>query len=298
MIVFEVGARDGLQNEHKEVTLDQKVKLVKGLLAAGVKHMELGAFVRPDRVPKMADSDLVFQALKNEKSASFYALVPNEKGLERAIAAGVKNIAVFTAASEGFAKANIGMSVAESLEEFGRVIKQAKKNKMRVRGYVSTAFGCPFDGAVKPKAALSVTEALLDLGVYEVSIGDTIGVAHPKAVEAVIKPALKNFGRRRIAGHFHDTRGTALANALKAIELGCPTIDASAGGLGGCPFAPGATGNLATEDLVYMLDGMGIKAGIDLDRLCEVSLAFHREIGRGLTSRYLQAYASQQSKKP
>ena len=185
------------------------------------------------------------------------------------------------------------MTIAESLAEFGRVIALAKKHKIKVRGYVSTAFGCPFDGEVKPKQVLKVTEALLDLGVNQVSIGDTIGVAHPKSVEAVMKPAIQKFGAKNVAGHFHDTRGTALANALRAIELGCNTLDSSIGGLGGCPFAPGATGNLATEDLVFMLHGMGMKTGIDLDHLCKISWDFQREVGRQISSRYLQAFISQ-----
>jgi hydroxymethylglutaryl-CoA lyase len=204
----------------------------------------------------------------------------------------VKQIAVFTAATESFAKANIGMSIGDSLKEFAQVVREAKKAKIQVRGYVSTAFGCPFEGKVAPKKALKVVEALADLGVSQVSIGDTIGVATPKDIDLVMKPALKLLGSKKVAGHFHDTRGTALANALRSIELGVRTLDSSAGGLGGCPFAPGATGNLATEDLVYMLDGMGEKTGIDLAKLCATSLELSRKMKRPISSRYLQAYAA------
>jgi hydroxymethylglutaryl-CoA lyase len=295
--IFEVGVRDGLQNESRAVRLDDKLRLVKGLLAAGVKRLELGAFVRQDLVPQMADTDRVYAAVRSGElklgKAKAFALVPNLKGLERAIASGAKGIAVFTAATESFAKRNIGMSIGESLEVFADVVAEAKRAKIEVRGYVSTAFGCPFEGKVAPKKAIAVVEKLARLGIPEISVGDTIGVATPKGVVDVLGPLVKRIGRKiRIAGHFHDTRGTALANALAAMEVGVKILDASAGGLGGCPFAPGATGNLATEDLVYMLDGMGIRTGIDLEKLSETSLSFSRTLGRSLSSRYLQAYAS------
>jgi hydroxymethylglutaryl-CoA lyase len=295
--VFEVGPRDGLQNEARPVGLADKLGLVRGLIGAGVRELELGAFVRPDRVPQMADTDAVFQAIRRGKlrlgpGVHAWSLVPNRKGLERAIAAGARRVAVFTAATESFARRNIGMSVAESLREFGQVIREARSAGLRVRGYVSTAFGCPFEGKVAPSRALRVIERLAGLGVEQVSVGDTIGVATPRDVERVIRPALKALGRARVAGHFHDTRGTALANALRALELGVRTLDSSAGGLGGCPFAPGATGNLATEDLVYLLHGLGIRTGIDLEALCRASLGFSAKIGRPLSSRCLQAFAA------
>ena len=294
--IFEVGVRDGLQNESQPVSLADKMWLATGLAAAGVKDLELGAFVRPDKVPQMADTDLLYAAYRNGDlklgSTRAWALVPNEKGLERAIAAGAKNIAVFTAATESFAKKNIGMSIDESLTEFAKVIKGAKKHGIKVRGYVSTVFGCPFEGAVAPKKALKVIERLADLGVVQVSIGDTIGVATPKNVDLIVKPALRMLGKNQVAVHFHDTRGTALANTLRSLELGVRTIDSSAGGLGGCPFAPGATGNLATEDLIYMLDGLGMKSGIHLKSLCALSLEFSKRIKRPISSRYLQAFAS------
>lgn len=295
--VFEVGVRDGLQNEARAVRLEDKLKLAQGLIDAGVKRLELGAFVRPDLVPPMADTDRVYAALREGKlklgRARAYALVPNLKGLERALAAGAKGIAVFTAATESFAKRNIGMSIDESFAVFAEVVREAKRAKLEVRGYVSTAFGCPFEGKVAPKKAIAVVERLARLGIPEISVGDTIGVATPKGVIDVLGPLVRKIGKRvRIAGHFHDTRGTALANALTAMEVGVKILDASAGGLGGCPFAPGATGNLATEDLVYMLDGMGIRSGIKLDKLAAASLAFSRDLGRPISSRYLQAFAS------
>lgn len=297
--VFEVGVRDGLQNESRTVSLEDKLFLAQGLIDAGVAEIELGAFVRSDRVPQMADTEQVYAAVKSGKlklgKSRAWALVPNLKGLERAVASGASNIAVFTAATESFAERNIGMSIEKSLDVFREVIREAKKKKMKVRGYVSTAFGCPFEGKTPPKKAIDVCAKLLDLGVHELSVGDTIGVATPRGVIEVMKPLVRKFGEKKLAVHFHDTRGTALANTLMALDLGIHTVDASAGGLGGCPFAPGATGNLATEDLVYMLDGMGVKTGIDLEKLSRTSLAFTKKIGRPITSRYLQAFASAQS---
>ena len=292
--VFEVGPRDGLQNEPTMLPLRDKVRFVEGLASAGLRDLELGAFVRPDRVPQMADTDRLYEKLRrllSKKGAPrAWTLVPNERGMERAIAAKVQNIAVFTAATESFAKRNIGMSIRESLKVFERVIRQARAHKMGVRGYVSVALGCPFEGAVSAKRALHVIEALAGLGVDQISIGDTIGVATPKEVRALVAPAIRMLGGKKTAMHLHDTRGTALANALQALELGVQTLDSSAGGLGGCPFAPGATGNLATEDLVYMLNGMGVRTGVNLDRLCRVSLDLSRRMKRPIASRYLQAW--------
>jgi hydroxymethylglutaryl-CoA lyase len=294
-VVFEVGPRDGLQNEARAVSAADKARFVRELVATGVRELELGAFVRPDRVPQMADTDRLYAMIRGGKlrlgRASAWALVPNRRGLERALEAGARNLAVFTAATESFARRNIGMSIAESLAEFRAVIAAAPRGT-RFRGYVSTAFGCPFEGRVAPARALRVVSKLAELGVEQVSIGDTIGVATPAGVDAVVRPALRALGASRVAVHFHDTRGTALANALRALELGARTFDASAGGLGGCPFAPGATGNLATEDLVYMLDGLGVRTGIDLRALSRASLAMARRMKRPLTSRYLAAFAA------
>jgi hydroxymethylglutaryl-CoA lyase len=218
-------------------------------------------------------------------------LVPNAQGLARARAAGLGHFAVFTAASETFNQHNIGMSIRESLAEISEIVKESPK-KTHFRAYVSTAFGCPFEGGIAPRKVLKITEALAELGIGQISLGDTIGVATPNQVLHVVGPALKMLGARGVAVHFHDTRGLALANTLRSIELGVTTIDSSAGGLGGCPFAPGATGNLATEDLVYMLEGLGARTGIDLDRLCQTSLGMAKRMGRPLSSRYLQSFAA------
>lgn len=297
--IVEVGPRDGLQNEARPVSTEQKQLLIASLIKAGVREMEVGAFVRADRVPQMADTEALLASLKKSSARipalRTWTLVPNQKGMERAVAAGVKNVAIFTAATDSFAKKNIGMSVAESLEEFSHVMKIAAAHKMRVRGYVSTAFGCPFEGRVASVKPLKVIDRLIKLGVTQVSVGDTIGVANPRSIEAVFKPALRNFGVARLAGHFHDTRGTALANALRALDLGVRTLDASAGGLGGCPYAPGASGNLATEDLVYMLREMGIQTGIDLSLLAKGTLDFLKMIGRPAQSRFLLAFQSGKS---
>jgi hydroxymethylglutaryl-CoA lyase len=294
--IFEVGPRDGLQNEANFVATKAKIDWVNELVGAGMKDFELGAFVRPDKVPQMADTDALYKAVASKKlrlkSARPFALVPNVRGLERAVAAGVKNIAVFTAATETFNQRNIGMSIAESLKVIEEVVREARKRKIRVRGYVSTVFGCPFEGRVPAKKALRVIEKLGELDLEEVSIGDTIGVATPERVEAVLRPAMGLLGGDRVAAHFHDTRGTALANAYCALGIGVRTFDSSAGGLGGCPFAPGAKGNLATEDLVYMLEGMGVRTGIDLDKLARADLKFMKRLQRPITSRYLQAYSS------
>jgi hydroxymethylglutaryl-CoA lyase len=293
--VFEVGPRDGLQNEKTQVATEWKADFVRDLVAAGVSDLELGAFVRPDRVPQMADTEQLYAWLR-EGTLSLgrtraWALVPNLKGLDRAVGAGASRIAVFTAASESFAQKNIGMSIGDSLTEIGRVVAGARARGIAVRGYVSTALGCPFEGPIAPRRALRVIERLAALGVEQVSIGDTIGVGTPREVDRVVGPALRHLGVKRVAVHFHDTRGTALANTLRAIELGARTVDSSAGGLGGCPFAPGAAGNLATEDLVYMLHGMGLRTGIDLAKLCHASLRLGRSMKKGLSSRYLQAFA-------
>lgn len=294
--IFEVGARDGLQNEPELVPLATKTWFIENLVRCGFHDIEIGAFVNPEKVPQMADTATLYSKIKKGelplKKSRPWSLVPNAKGLEIALQAGAKNIAVFTASTDGFNLANIGMTVNESLKQYAPVIAKAKKNRLRVRAYVSTAFGCPFEGAVPPSKPLRVTEKLLELGADQVSIGDTIGVAVPQGrggVTEVARPALQRWGANHIALHFHDTRGTALANALRALELGAKVFDSSAGGLGGCPFAPGATGNLATEDLVYMLHQMGVRTGIDLDLLCRISAEMSRRMNRPITSRYVTA---------
>lgn len=287
--VVEVGIRDGLQNESVTLGLDDKQQLIEALVAAGIRDIEVGAFVRADRVPQMADSDRLFQQLPKQIGVRYWMLVPNEKGLQRAIDCGVTHIALFTAASDMFAQANIGMTVAQSLSLYDRLITNATKAGMTVRGYVSTAWWCPYAGRVERKQTLDVVQTLLGLGCEEVSIADTIGAATPGEVFDLLSSIAASSGTNKIAVHFHDTRGTALANTLAALQVGIQSIDSAAGGAGGCPFAPGATGNLATEDLLYLLQGLGITTGIDLDAVFAVGKQLETLIGRPLPSRYLHA---------
>ncbi|MFZ9595585.1 MAG: hydroxymethylglutaryl-CoA lyase [Bdellovibrionia bacterium] len=295
--IFEVGPRDGLQNEPRRLGLEKKVRFIHQLMDAGLRDIELGAFVKSERVPQMADTDQLVAQVRSRflktRMARAWCLVPNRRALHRALEVGVSQIALFTAATESFTQNNIGMSIRESLGEFRAVIEEGRRvlgKSFQVRGYVSTVFGCPFEGSVQPAQALRVIEKMRALGVDQLSVGDTIGVATPRQVDRVIPSALASWGVDRMAVHFHDTRGTALANVLRALEHGVRIVDSSAGGLGGCPFAPGAAGNLATEDLVYMLEGMGLVTGVDLNRLCEASLEMARALRRPLTSRYLQSY--------
>ena len=289
--IFEVGPRDGLQNEKITLKTEDKIWLIESLSKAGLKSIETGAFVRADKIPQMADSDQLPAKLKHLTNSEFWYLVPNVKGLERAIATGVKNIAVFTAVTDTFNKNNIDMTVDESFKVIEEVVTKARASGIKVRGYVSTVWGCPFEGKVAPSKALPVLERMLALPIEQLSIGDTIGVAAPKGVTEIVKPLLQSHDQKRLAVHFHDTRGTALANTLMSYELGIRRFDASAGGLGGCPFAPGASGNLATEDLVYLFKEMGIQTGVDYHALCETSIELSRRMGgRHLPSRALKAY--------
>lgn len=290
--VVEVGPRDGLQNEPEVVTASQKRAFIEALADAGVHDIEVGAFVHPKWVPQMADSDEVIRSLAARPGVRYSALVPNLKGLERALAAGIRRIAVFTAASESFTRRNINSTIAESLETFRPVVQQAQAAGVSVRGYVSTAFVCPFEGNVSPDAVWRVTDALLHMGVDEVSLGDTIGAAAPTDVDETLSWILRAIPADRLALHFHDTYGTALANVFAGLLMGIRTFDASAGGLGGCPYAPGAAGNLATEDLVYMLHRMGVQTGVDLDRLADASLMMERVLGRPLPGRQLKRLRS------
>lgn len=287
--IVEVGPRDGLQNEKVIIPTAVKVEFITALGDAGLRVIEAGAFVSPKWVPQMADTAAVFAEIPKDPGVEYPVLVPNMKGLERAIEAGVQSIAVFTAASETFNRRNINMSIDESFENYAPVVARARAEGMRVRGYVSTAFGCPYEGDVPPEKVLEVAARLLDLGCYEVSVGDTIGVGTPVQVQGVIGMLLQVIPAKRLAMHFHDTRGTALANTLGALEMGIGIFDASVGGLGGCPYAPGASGNMATEDLVYMLDKMGIETGVDLGRLVAASSTIAPYLDHPLPGRYLQA---------
>jgi hydroxymethylglutaryl-CoA lyase len=288
--VYEVGPRDGLQNEAETLSLDVRADFIDRLTEAGLPAIEVGSFVSPKAVPQLADTEELYRRIHRASGVRYPALVPNERGLERAFAAGVREIAVFTAASETFNRKNINAGVDESIERFRPVIARAKEEKVRVRGYVSTAFGCPYEGDIAPEAVREVVHKLLDLSVDEISIGDTIGVATPSDVYDVIE-ALYESGVTRavLALHFHDTRGTALANVFAGLQCGVTTYDASAGGLGGCPYAPGASGNLATEDLVYLLEGLGIHTGVTLARVVEASRLLAESLGHRPPGRYLSA---------
>lgn len=287
--VVEVGPRDGLQNEKVTIPTQAKVEYITALGDAGLRVIEAGAFVSPKWVPQMADSADVYRNIPKDPGVEYPVLVPNMKGLERAIEAGVKSIAIFTAASETFNKRNINMTIDGSFENYAPVVGRALGEGMRVRGYISTAFGCPYEGEVAPEKVLEVSARLLDLGCYEVSVGDTIGVGTPMQVQGVIGILLQVIPASKLAMHFHDTRGTALANTLAALEMGIATFDASSGGLGGCPYAPGASGNMATEDLVYLLDGMAIETGVDLRKLVAASSIIAPYLDHALPGKYLQA---------
>ncbi|MBS1820161.1 MAG: hydroxymethylglutaryl-CoA lyase [Acidobacteria bacterium] len=290
--VVEVGPRDGLQNERALVSTDDKVAYVDRLSAAGLPVIEVSAFVNPKRVPQMADASRLFARIQRRPGARYTALVPNLQGLERAIDARVDEVSIFAAASDGFSRANINASVDESLVTYAAVCAQARAAGLPVRGYLSTAFGCPYDGPVDPARVVSLTERLLELGVREVAVSDTIGVAHPGQVMALLDRLLPRVGTAVVALHFHDTRGTALANVLTALDAGITTFDASAGGLGGCPYAPGASGNLATEDLLYVLDGLNVKTGVSLDGVTAASAFIEPRLDHALPSRYVQAIRS------
>jgi hydroxymethylglutaryl-CoA lyase len=287
--IVEVGPRDGLQNEAATVPTADKIAFVDALSDAGYRVIEVSAFVSPKWVPQMADAAEVFAGITRRAETRYTALVPNMEGLEHAIASGVDEIAVFAAASESFSRRNINQSIGASLERYREVCDRARTVSLPVRAYVSTAFGCPFEGAVDPSAVADVASALLKMGAYEVAISDTIGIAHPGQVERLMELLMARLPGNTIALHFHDTRGTALANVLTALRLGISTFDSSAGGLGGCPYAPGATGNLATEDLLYMLNGMGIETGVSIDRVASASRLIGAKLDHPLASRYLAA---------
>jgi hydroxymethylglutaryl-CoA lyase len=287
--VVEVGPRDGLQNEQVVVATADKVELVNQLSRAGLPVIEVSAFVSPKWVPQMADAADVFAGITRTPGIRYTALVPNLAGLDRAMASGVTEIAIFAASSETFSRKNINQSIDESLTTYKQVCDRALASGMRVRGYLSTAFGCPFEGQVDPAQVAEVAARLSSLGVFEVAVSDTIGIAHPGQVPRVLDAVLARVPADRIALHFHDTRGTALANVLAALPFGITAFDASAGGLGGCPYAPGAAGNLATDDLIYMLDGLGIETGVSLAGVSDASRFIASKIDHRLPSRYAQA---------
>jgi hydroxymethylglutaryl-CoA lyase len=292
--IVEVGPRDGLQNEKAIIPTEQKIQFIQMLADAGLPVVEATSFVSPRAIPQLSDASEVMVNLFRRPSTSYPVLVPNLRGMERALAAGVRAIAVFTAASESFTRHNIHATIAESLANFRSVIALAQQEKVAIRGYISTVFGCPYEGKVEPRRVLNVAQALLEMGVGELSLGDTIGVATPNQVVDMIDLLVHDgaIPISQLAVHFHDTRGTALANVLIALECGISIIDSSAGGLGGCPYAPGAAGNLATEDLLYMLHGMGIHTGVDLDKVVGATSFMNPLLGHTPTSKYYLAAIS------
>jgi hydroxymethylglutaryl-CoA lyase len=287
--IVEVGPRDGLQNEKTPVSVEGRVAFIEALLAAGLHTVEVGAFVSPKAIPQMVGSDEVLRRVSQHAAGEFHVLVPNEKGYEAARAAGAKVIAVFGSASEGFSRANINCSVAESIERFKPVIARARADGIKVRGYISCVLGCPYDGEIRPQSVVDVAKVLWDLGCYEVSLGDTIGVGTPKKARALLRTVAGHVPMAHLAMHFHDTYGQALANLYAGMEEGARVIDSAAGGLGGCPYAPGATGNVATEDVVYMLEGLGVGTGVDMTKLVEATNEISKLVGRPPLSRVAAA---------
>jgi hydroxymethylglutaryl-CoA lyase len=287
--IVEVGPRDGLQNEKTPVSVADRISFIEALIGAGLHTVEVGAFVSPKAIPQMVNSDAVLRGVDHHADSEFHVLVPNEKGYDAARAAGAKVIAVFASASEGFSHANINCSVAESIERFKPVVARAKADGVKVRGYISCVLGCPFDGDVKPQAVVGVAKVLWGLGCYEISLGDTIGVGTPLKARHLLRAVAGTVPMAHLAMHFHDTYGQALANLYAGMEEGARVIDSAAGGLGGCPYAPGATGNVATEDVVYMLEGMGISTGVDMEKLVAASNEISRLIGRPPVSRVATA---------
>lgn len=287
--IVEVGPRDGLQNEKTPISVPDRIAFIEALVAAGLHTVEVGAFVSPKAIPQMVGSDQVLRGVSHISAAEFHVLVPNEKGYEASQAAGAKVIAVFASASEGFSRANINCSVAESVARFRPVLTRAKADGIKVRGYISCVLGCPFDGEVKPQAVVDVASTLFDLGCYEVSLGDTTGVGTPLRARQLLRAVAGSVPMEKLAMHFHDTYGQALANLYAGLEEGARVIDSAAGGLGGCPYAPGATGNVATEDVVYMLEGLGIRTGVDMQKLVAATNDVSKLIGRPPVSRVASA---------
>jgi hydroxymethylglutaryl-CoA lyase len=286
--IVEVGPRDGLQNESTIVSTAKKAEFIRLLVAAGLTEIEVASFVHPKWVPQLADAQDLIKQLEPHDGVRYSALVPNMKGLERALESGIRRIAVFTASSETFNRKNINMGVQESIEVFTPVVARALKEGLSVRGYVSTCFVCPYEGAIAKEKVADVTSALFDIGVDEVSIGDTIGAATPRDVESTVGHLLGRFAASKLAMHFHDTYGMAVANVYQSLQMGITTFDSSAGGLGGCPYAPGASGNAATEDLLYLFDRLGIETGVDLKLLRRASHFIGQELARDLPSRVLK----------
>jgi hydroxymethylglutaryl-CoA lyase len=287
--LYEVGPRDGLQNESRLIPTNDKVQLIDALSATGLRAIEITSFVNPKWIPQLADGVEVAQRVARRPGVNYSALVPNRQGFDSAVKADMKEIAVFLSASETHNKKNVNKTIAATLQAFGEVVPPALERGMRVRAYVSTVYGCPYEGKVDPGKSLELCRALRAMGCYQISLGDTIGVANPRQVRDVLSRVLAENPSEAVAVHFHDTRGTALANILIAVEMGITTVDAALGGLGGCPYAPGASGNVATEDVVYMLEEMGVKTGVDLEKLIDASRLASTLVGHEMPSKYYRA---------
>ena len=288
--LVEVGPRDGLQNERGEVPTAIKVELIERLADAGLQAVEATAFVSPKWIPQMADHTEVLERIRRKPGVSYPVLTPNLKGFEAARAAGASEVAIFGAASEAFSQKNINCSIAESLDRFRPVVDEAKKQGIKVRGYVSCVLGCPYEGDIRPDRVADVASALYEMGCYEVSLGDTIGTGTPGRTRAMIEACARRVPLDKLAGHYHDTYGQALANIYASLEMGVATFDASVAGLGGCPYAAGASGNVATEDVVYMMNGLGVRTGVDLERLVQIGRWICGILGRQPSSKVNQAY--------
>ncbi len=287
--IVEVGPRDGLQNEQQRIATATKVELIARLADCGLTTIEATAFVSPKWVPQMADAAEVMAAIGKRDGVGYPVLVPNEQGLEAALAAGAEEVAVFAAASETFSRKNINCTIKESIERFKPVLARAKAAKIKVRGYVSCVLGCPYQGEVAPMAVADVAWALFDLGCHEISLGDTIGAGTPEQNKAMIEAVARRVPIKKLAGHYHDTRGMAIANVYAALQMGVNVFDAAVGGLGGCPYAPGASGNVATEDVAWLLQGLGIASGVDLARLVDTSAWISGQLGRAPASKVARA---------
>ncbi|MDZ4697236.1 MAG: hydroxymethylglutaryl-CoA lyase [Deltaproteobacteria bacterium] len=294
--IYEVGPRDGLQNESRLIPTARKIDLINALSDTGLHTIEITSFVNPKWIPQLADALEVAQTITRKPGVGYSALVPNARGLETAMAGGMKEIAVFLSASETHSKRNINKSIAEALEAFAETVPPALAQGVKVRAYVSTVYGCPYEGAVDPEVSVALSRQLYDMGCYQVSLGDTIGVANPRQVRDVLTRVQAVIPNEAIAVHFHDTRGTALANILVSVDMGITVVDSALGGLGGCPYAPGASGNVATEDVVYMLEGMGIKTGVDLDKLVECSQMATALVGHEMPSKVYRATIGQRQR--
>jgi len=294
--IYEVGPRDGLQNEARMIPTDDKVALIDALSDAGLAAIEITSFVNPRWIPQLADGADVARRISRRAGVAYSALVPNRQGLDAAISAGMREVAVFMSASETHNKKNINKTIAATLAAFRDTVPPALAAGLKVRAYVSTVYGCPYEGAVDPGKAVELCRELRALGCYQVSLGDTIGVWTPRQVRDVLSRVLAEIPAPEVAVHFHDTRGTALANILVAVEMGITTVDSALGGLGGCPYAPGASGNVATEDVIYMLEGMGVRTGVDLDKLVRAARLASTLVGHEMPSKFYRAYVGARSR--